>query len=409
MTDFGLARKMGESARHYNQRSVSGTYLYMSPEQYQGKRIDRRADIYGIGMTLYELLAGRHPYSGGGDIGHMVLNEMPEPIAGVPDRLNSVILKCLSKEKVQRVGSASELRSGLEARDKTLELEMPKVETIAPTDPRQGLINMVRIPAGTFEMGSPEDEEGRFDNEGPLHKVKILRPFFIGATEVIVALFKQFIHETSYATDAEREGWAWIWEGKEWTKKERASWRAPGFIQEEDHPVSCVSWNDAVRFCNWLSKKEGRQPSYKIERESVAWDRNVDGYRLPTEAEWEYSSRAGTKSLFFTGDTESDLMHAGWYGGNSGKKTHPVGKKAVNAWGLYDMHGNVWEWCWNWYGDCPTGMVTDPGGPEHGSDRVVRGGSWSSEVRYCRSANRINNKPYNRNSNVGFRPVRSGR
>ena len=270
-------------------------------------------------------------------------------------------------------------------------------------------MEMILIPARSFIMGSPEGEEGRERNEGPVHRVEITKSFYMAVVEVTVGLFRRFVDETSYVTDAEREGSARIFDGKKWTDKKGASWRAPGFTQGEDHPVTCVNWNDAVRFCNWLSEKEGRTPCYKVEGESVTWDRNVDGYRLPTEAEWEYACRAGTKSRFFTGDTDSDLGRAGWYSGNTGGKTHPIGKKDPNAWGLYDMHGNVGEWCWDWYGEYPTGAVTDQAGPERGTYRVFRGGSWSNIARHCRSANRSFYIPGSRRYSLGFRPVRSGR
>ena len=267
-------------------------------------------------------------------------------------------------------------------------------------------MEMVLIRAGSFMMGSPEGEEGRDSGEGPMHRVEITKPFYMAEVEVTVGLFRRFVDETSYVTDAEQEGSARILDGKKWTDKKGASWRAPGFTQGEDNPVTCVSWNDAVRFCNWLSEKEGRKPSYKIKGESVTWDRNADGYRLPTEAEWEYACRAGTTTRFFAGDSEGALGGVGWYFDNSGFKTHPVGKKAPNAWDLYDMHGNVWEWCWDWHGDYPSTAVTDPAGPVRGSYRVFRGGSWNYYARFCRSADRNYARPADRRSFVGLRLLR---
>jgi len=129
------------------------------------------------------------------------------------------------------------------------------------------------------------------------------------------------------------------------------------------------------------------------------------GARLPTEAEWEYACRAGTTTSYHSGDSESDLARSGWYTGNSGSQTHPVGQKTANAWGLHDMHGNVWEWCADWKGDYPSGAVTDPTGPSSGSGRVLRGGSWSYDALSCRSALRSNLHPAFRFYNVGFRVV----
>jgi formylglycine-generating enzyme required for sulfatase activity len=151
-------------------------------------------------------------------------------------------------------------------------------------------------------------------------------------------------------------------------------------------PVETVSWEDAQKFIRKLSEKDGENT-----------------YRLPTEAEWEYACRAGTDTPYYTGTTEADLDRAGWYSENSGGKTHPVRQKEANAWGLYDMHGNVWEWCQDWYGEYPEGTVTDPAGPDKGSARVLRGGGWYRGAGYCRSGSRDSDSPDRRLSLLGFR------
>jgi formylglycine-generating enzyme required for sulfatase activity len=160
--------------------------------------------------------------------------------------------------------------------------------------------------------------------------------------------------------------------------------------------VEQVSWNEAVSYSAKLTGKEkaaGRLP--------VGYE-----YRLPTEAEWEYACRAGTTTLFSFGDDESKLGEYGWYGSNSGNTTHPVGEKKPNGWGLYDVHGNVFEWCQDWYGNYPGGSVTDPQGPATGSSRVVRGGYWYSSIaRSFRSEYRNGWWPGDRSDGVGFRPV----
>lgn len=130
-------------------------------------------------------------------------------------------------------------------------------------------------------------------------------------------------------------------------------------------------------------------------------------YRLPTEAEWEYACRAGATTDYSFGNSDAELGDYGWYDENSGGKTHPVGKKKPNAWGLYDMHGNVWEWCQDWHGDYPSGSVTDPTGPVSGSRRVYRGGSWLNVAWFCRSADRDGDAPANRSHYLGFRVLRS--
>jgi formylglycine-generating enzyme required for sulfatase activity len=127
--------------------------------------------------------------------------------------------------------------------------------------------------------------------------------------------------------------------------------------------------------------------------------------RVPTEAEWEHACRAGTRTTYYTGDLDADLDRAGWYGANSGGKTHPVGEKAQNAWGVHDMHGNVWEWCADWYEDYGAESATDPQGPTEGQGRVLRGGSWGYDPGLCRSARRNGINPDNRNNFIGFRVV----
>jgi formylglycine-generating enzyme required for sulfatase activity len=164
----------------------------------------------------------------------------------------------------------------------------------------------------------------------------------------------------------------------------------PSHFKGALHRVEDVSWEDAVEFCRKLSKLRAEKKAGRV-------------YRLPTEAEWEYACRAGTTTKYCFGDNESQLGEYGWYDKNSGSKTHPVGEKKANSWGLYDMHGNVWEWCADWYGDYPKGAVTDPVGPATGSLRVFRGGGWNGEAASCRSAGRGGNGPSFRGGNLGFR------
>ena len=161
----------------------------------------------------------------------------------------------------------------------------------------------------------------------------------------------------------------------------------PSRFKGDKNPVEQGSWNDAQEFCERLSQKTGRH------------------FRLPTEAEWEYACRAGTTTAYYTGARESDLDQAGWYDGNSNRTTHPVGQKQPNAWGLYDMHGNVRERCHKASAAYPTGPVTDPTGAEQilAPSRVLRGGSWYNGPRYCRSADRSGYAPDGRSSDIGFR------
>ena len=181
----------------------------------------------------------------------------------------------------------------------------------------------------------------------------------------------------------------------------------------DDCPVESVSWHDAVTFCNKLSERDGLRAAYRIHGEKVTWDRSANGYRLPTEAEWECACRAGTETAFSsggiseTGCDDRNLDRIGWYCGNASKKTHGVARKESNTWGPHDMHGNVWEWCWDWRGDYPSRSVTDPAGPDRGSDRVHRGGSWRGGARVCRSAYRFGLVPGIRSRLLGLRLARS--
>jgi formylglycine-generating enzyme required for sulfatase activity len=227
--------------------------------------------------------------------------------------------------------------------------------------------NMIQVAAATFIMGSPTTEAGRRDNEGPQHPVTISKGFYLGKFEVTVGDFRQFVDATGYKTEAETSDGGRVWTGSAWETKADANWKNPYIAQNDNHPVVQVSWNDAIRYCNWKSEWEGLTPAYTISGTDVKWNKSANGYRLPTEAEWEYACRAGTTTPYSSG---SSVDSAGWYYSNSGGKTHEVGTKAANGWGMYDMHGNVWEWCWDWYGSYVSGPQTDPSGAASGADRV---------------------------------------
>ena len=227
-------------------------------------------------------------------------------------------------------------------------------------------------PPGMFMMGSPTSEAERLDEEKQ-HKVTLTKGFWILETEVTVAMYKAYIDDIRYESDVETD---YSWQESD----SQDSWLNPGFHQDDDHPVTNVSWSEAAGFCQWLSKKSGLN------------------FTLPTETQWEYACRAGT-----TGAYAGVLDEMAWYNDNNGK-THPVGKKKPNAWGLYDMHGNVWEWCLDCMADYPS-VATDPIAASYGSQRVLRGGGWNSLAGFCRSAFRFNNDPRNRNNNQGFRCV----
>jgi len=254
--------------------------------------------------------------------------------------------------------------------------------------------DLISIKSGEFMMGSPENEEGRQKSETQ-HLVKV-SSFFIAATPVTLAQFEYFVQESGYQTDADKDGGSYFWSGKKVIKKAGVNWRCDilGKLQgNKEHPVIHVSWNDAIAYCSWLGQK---------------WNMQC---RLPTEAEWEYAARGGNQSLGYEYSGSKELNEVGWYNKNAGGKTHPVGRLKPNELGLYDMSGNVWEWCGDWYDEkyyevCQgKGTVEDPPGPESGSNRVVRGGSWDSYAGGCRAASRNFSNPDNRFPFLGFRLV----
>ena len=232
-------------------------------------------------------------------------------------------------------------------------------------------MKLVQIPAGTFTMGSPETEKDRFPDEIQ-HEVTITKPFYMGKYEVTQAQYQAVMGEN------------------------------PSTFNGDKNPVENVSWEEAVSFCKKLSEKTGKT------------------VRLPTEAEWEYACRAGSKTRFSFGDADEDLHKYGTYCDSSNTlglpwqdkahsdgfdKTAPVGSLTANKWGLYDMHGNVWEWVSDWYGAYEKGAATDPTGAVTGNGRVLRGGSWYYSPSSCRSALRLINSPDHRNLYDGFRVV----
>jgi len=290
-------------------------------------------------------------------------------------------------------------------------------------------MKLILIPAGEFTMGSRKSAEDTatsfsktygddlltadlFTAEHPQHRVRITRPLYLGTCHVTRGQFRQFVTDTSYKTDAEKGekpgAWGWDPDRKGFEFNEKYSWRNAGFEQTDEHPVVCVNWNDAVAFCKWLSKKEGK------------------AYRLPTEAEWEYACRSGTTTRYYSGDDPEtpakvgNLPDATFKAKSPGAKytikasdgyvfTSPVGSFKSNAFGLYDMHGNAWQWCADWYGAkyYDASPAEDPTGPASGTVRVLRGGSWVVGPIVTRSGYRFKCSPDLRDYSSGFRVART--
>ncbi|MCL2764840.1 MAG: formylglycine-generating enzyme family protein [Treponema sp.] len=264
--------------------------------------------------------------------------------------------------------------------------------------------NMMRINGGTFTMGSPANEAGR--DSGEIQRQVTVSSFSIGKYPVTVDEYRRFVNATNYRTVAELIGGGIIIENGRPVQKADANWKNPYISQTDHHPVVMISWLDAVLYCNWLSEQEGLIPAYTGDNNlNVTWNRNANGYRLPTEAEWEYACRAGTTTAYNTGATiTTNQANFSPFGAD---KTTSIGDYPANAWGLHDMHGNVYEWCWDWYGAYPSGAQTNPIGAVSGSLRVARGGSWNEVSQGLRSANRFHYHPLIAGSYfVGFRVVR---
>jgi len=279
------------------------------------------------------------------------------------------------------------IKSGGASENNTIPYMLPSVISSSAVGV-SGMVDrrFVPIRGGEFTMGSSEGEVGH-KNDEVRHQVKV-SDFYMSKYELTVGEFRKFVEAKGYRTDAEKAS-------------SSNTWQRPGISQQENHPVVYVSWNDAVAYCEWLSLSSGKK------------------YRLPTEAEWEYACRAGTTTPFNTGSnlTTDQANYDGNYpyGGNAKgvyrQTTVPVDSFAPNALGLYNMHGNVWEWCSDWYKDtyyaeCKArGTVSNPDNQEPGSARVIRGGRWDGNAEYCRSAYRSWGTPGYRNDDVGFRLV----
>ncbi|RLS66550.1 MAG: formylglycine-generating enzyme family protein [Planctomycetota bacterium] len=248
---------------------------------------------------------------------------------------------------------------------------MMQLDSLLLAQPPKELTNsigmkLVLIPKGTFMMGSPESEEGRRENETQ-HEVTISNDYYLGAYEVTQTQYQTVIGNNPSCYQGALVG-----------------------NQNADLPVENVSLDDAVEFCKKLSELPEEKKAGRV-------------YRLPTEAEWEYACRAGSKTIYSFDDEEGLLPEYGWFKRNSSQRTHTVGLLEPNAWGLYDMHGNVWEWCSDWYGEYPKRAVSDPTGPTMGTDRVNRGGCWLYLAANCRSASRNWAKSSYQDGLLGFR------
>ena len=462
LLDFGIARAAdGSQATKTGQ--IQGTLDYLAPEVFHGQSASEAADIYASGLVAWELLAGR-PACADGPLGakmgwHMGVG--PQDVRTVrpdcPAWLAEVVATLTSKEMDHRpadgaaalamvveagraagaitgswdaaagslppgtkvaattpapggptLAPPADLETGIPERAGGEEAPRPKkrlyilsclllvllgwifiicsgmmLSTCGDDDEAEETLlqehdyELVEIKAGSFVMGSPADEEGRGEDEVE-HFVKISAPFMLARHEVHQKLYKAVMDANP--------------------SKHSAPFG--------DYALENLSWFEAITFCNELSRIEGRTPAYEIGGAEVLWNKEADGYRLPTEAEWEYAARAGTKMMFSGASTASRVAH---YDQLLPSDDYPgfVSSKRANAWDLKNMSGNVSEWVWDWYGPFDTETVTDPAGPQSGTERVQRGGSYKTKEDGIRVAARASTSPQSSNGEIGFRIARS--
>ncbi len=379
-----------------------GVFTYLLLEALRGRRANERGEVTWGGLVDYvtsevpRQLPVLVPGLGAQQEPHQVSNSRRNPVLGsmavVPEML---------------IAPFNETEAKSRQADWARHLREPVVERNSVG------MSMVLIPPGEFRMGSSAADSDAQDDEKPQHRVQIAKPFRMSGHEVTVGQFRLFVNDTSYQTEAERDGEGGYGfneaTGKLEGRKPQYTWKNTGWRQTDDHPVVNVSWNDAVKYAAWLSMKEGKP------------------YRLPSEAEWEYACRAGTTSKYQLGDDPELLAQVGNVADGTAKAklteystwtyiaardgyifTAPVGSFQSNRFGLSDMHGNVWEWCQDWYDAKYYERSAGTSAPNSQADqyRVNRGGTWFSGPVGCRSAFRSRFTPDERGYSLGFRLVR---
>ena len=257
-------------------------------------------------------------------------------------------------------------------------IPLPKLKATGKTLTNSIGMKLTLIPKGTFMMGAPPTEPDSSDDETQ-HVVTLTKDFYLGMYEVTQAEYQKVMGTNP--SD---------FKGDKVAERHPQTGRVVKKVDSANHPVESVSWEDAVAFCKKLSDLPEEKAAGRV-------------YRLPTEAEWEHACRAGSTTSYSFGEDRQEVREYAWINSNSGSRTHPVVEKKPNAWGLYDMQGNVWEWCSDWYGPYPDVPTTDPVGPSTGSFRVRRGGGWYDVATYCRSASRYWPYPSLQSNFLGFR------
>ncbi len=372
--DFGIA-KLQDSKSELTEGRFIGTFEFMSPEHMNGQPLDGRSDQYSLAVVAYQLLTGCRVFDAqslGTLFSMILLHDPPAPTeqnTDLPLAVDPVLTKALSKKPLARYSTCTEFVDELEAALQQSEhrprAPFPNQSHLALATLTAGLTTTlgdvqvntadqqryVWIGPGVYPMGASADDPDCYEDEKPIHKVLITKGFWLGQTPVTVGAYRRYARAV----------------GKPMPKVTGT---------DENLPIVSVTWHDAVGYCAWA------------------------GARLPTEAEWEYAARAGTTTARY-----GELDDIAWYLKNSEGGAKPVGQKLPNAFGLFDMLGNVWEWTADWYGEryYDSGEIEDPAGPPEGTLRVMRGGSWSGNPRYVRVSFRNWLEPDDKSFGLGFR------
>ena len=385
LIDFGLSKQYDAGGQQTSTTPVGISEGYAPMEQYKKGGVGEfspQTDIYALGATFYKLLTGKTPPSAS-DVYEDGVPVDELKTKGVSQNAINVICNAMKSRKKERTQSASLFIAGLKG-------TMPPISKPAPIqeDDEATVVNvankgsvtsedktftvggvtfkMIYVEGGTFTMGATSEQESDANkDEKPAHQVT-LSGYYIGETVVTQALWKAVMEKRKIMGMIKTDN-------------------NPSSFKGDDRPVECVSWNDCKMFISKLNSLTGKN------------------FRMPTEAEWEYAARGGNKSRGYKYSGSDNIDDVAWYDGNSGNETHPVKTKHANELGLYDMSGNVWEWCSDWYGSYSSAAQTNPKGPDSGTRRVLRGGCWDFYARYCRCSSRDDFDPDGRGIVLGLR------
>jgi formylglycine-generating enzyme required for sulfatase activity len=376
VTDFDTAYIESGTALSVATAASLGTPFYVAPELESNPLLsaqhDPRLDVYAIGRILLRLFSGVP-----------ARESLVSRVLSTPDGLRSalsvvvrgrsvnllcsLIVRATDNDPAKRFADAREVLDAFRG-------AVPPRGLRIPTEAPDSVVQMCAVPPGVLTMGHQAGTEKMAPDQS--HTVTLSSGFLLGATPIT------------------RRTWSLVWGDQ-------------GGENDGDIPVENISWYGAIGFCNALSTHCGLTPCYRIGEEGIEWDRSALGFRLPTEAEWEYACRAGTYTKYYLGDEEADLERSAWYARNCEHGPMPVKLKESNGFGVFDMLGNVWEWCWDWYAPYVAFSEVDPTGPNTGSERVLRGGSWRREAYHCTCSWRYDSDPRTGGHSLGFRVARS--